>query len=32
MYTDFRMLVETMLVVRDEAGRKDASLQRLKYL
>ncbi len=32
MYTDFRMLVETMLVLRDEAGRKDVSLQRLKYL
>lgn len=32
MYDDFRVLVETMLVVRDEAGRKDVSLQRLKYL
>jgi hypothetical protein len=32
MYDDFRVLVETMLVVRDEAGRKDVSLDRLKYL
>jgi len=32
LYGNFRMLVETMLVVRDEAGRKDVSLQRLKYL
>lgn len=32
MYSDFRMLVETMLVVRDEAGRKGVSLDRLKFL
>jgi len=32
VYRDFQMLTETMLMVRDEAGRKDVSLDRLKYL
>jgi hypothetical protein len=32
IYHDFEMLVETMLMVRDEAGQKDVSLDRLKYL
>jgi len=32
VYRDFQMLMETMLLVRDEAGRKDVSLDRLKYL
>ena len=32
VYHDFQMLMETMLLVRDEAGRKDVSLDRLKYL
>ena len=32
IYHDFEMLVETMLMVREEAGQKDVSLDRLKYL
>ena len=32
IYHDFRMLVETMLLVRDEAARKGVSAQRLQFL
>jgi len=32
IYQDFRMLVETMLLVRDEAARKGVSVQRLQFL
>ena len=32
VYNNFRMMTETMLLVRDEADRKGVSLQRLKFL
>lgn len=32
VYDNFRMMTETMLLVRDEAGRKGVSLQRLRFL
>ena len=32
VYHDFQMLMETMLIARDEVGRKGVSLDRLKYL
>jgi transposase len=32
VYDTFRMMTETMLLVRDEAGRKGVSLQRLRFL
>ena len=31
VYDDFRMITETMLLLRDEAARKGASLQRLQF-
>ena len=32
VYDNFRMMTETMLLVRDEVGRKGVSLQRLRFL
>jgi transposase len=32
VYDNFRVMTETMLLVRDEAGRKGVSLQRLRFL
>jgi hypothetical protein len=32
VYDDFRMLVETMLLLRDEAGQKGVSIQRLQFI